>query len=133
MGLTVLFSSMAHVKDDLLDMDLVSSESFIEGESLAARVFMHPWFVRHHRELRLLTQLILNDYADAEAMVRSQDKWKRQTGDVLRHAAANMMRAIAYLCAEEAGIDPWRHLRQCSPIFREECYRLHHDAEGKPV
>jgi hypothetical protein len=123
----LLWSEYAHGIDDIVDMDRTDTEFVIATFGLANRLYSHPFYLAHYRELGLVVQLVTNAYADAEAMKASQYEWKRQTSDVLRHAGAEMLRAVVYLCGG------YEHLRGLSERFHEVAYYEHHDAEGKPV
>lgn len=123
----LMWSEYVHGIDDIVDMDRTEAEFIIATFGLANRLYSHPFYLAHQRELGLVVQLVTNAYADAEAMKASHLEWKRQTSDVLRHAGAEMLRAVVYLCGG------YEHLRGVSERFHEVAYYEHHDEEGKPV
>lgn len=123
----LLWSEYVHRIDDIVDMDRTDAEFVIGTFGLANRLYSHPFYLRNIASLGLLVQLVTNAYADAEAMKTSDRPWKREAADVLRHAGAEMLRAVVYLCGG------YEHLRGLSERFHEVAYYEHHDQDGRPT
>lgn len=121
----IIWGELSERLDDIVD-ETTDAEFKIKTAQLFNLLYSQSFYREHVQALYLLVSLINNAYADAELCVISVQPWKIALGDVLRHASADMVRAVALICGE------YDHLRSISMELHERCYLLHHDEEGKP-
>jgi hypothetical protein len=111
--------------DDIIDGDRIGPEAILETFARAVVLYSHPFYLKHCMELRPVALLVTNAFADTVAFERSHDEWKRQWADHYRHAGAEMVIAVAQICAGYAAS------RAFSKEIRCICHYEHHDREGK--
>jgi hypothetical protein len=116
--------------DDIVDGD-VPRRAACRSHGMANELYSCPFYRKHEARLQLLVQLITCAYQDSEELIEKTVNLPReyalQLSDVLRHAGAEMVRAVAYLTGG------WNNLRKWSMKTHEVCYHEHHDAKGNPT
>jgi len=99
----------------------------IQVGAMANTLFSSPFYRTHCDQLYLVVQLLTRAYQDSVIMEESDTPWKRATADVLRHAGADMVRAVALLCGG------YEHLSRFSMDLHSMAWMEHHDAFGNPI
>jgi hypothetical protein len=128
MGFLNLWRRYVHGIDDLIDRPgRVGAEEILRTFALAAELYSHPFYLRHIGHLRGLVFSITNAYADSVGWERSEVDWQRSWADHYRHVGAEMVLAVAFLCAG------YEHMRSVSRELRIVCWHEHHTPGGKPV
>lgn len=132
MDFLLLWQPYAHGVDDIDDGDIEGVEDRNGVFIQALEVYTHPFFRKHWQELKLLVVTLSCDYTDSVLWENSPEKWQREEADAIRHSGSAMVRAVAYICAEEAQPGSgWRHLRSFSLGMRHLCYVEHHGKKGE--
>lgn len=121
------WNDVAHRFDDVIDAKEKKPEDFLKALMMANALYSTDFFQAHYRELGMAVELITNAYADSLHWENHKTRWKRQWGDVLRFAGAEMVIAVATICG---GPDIGRKI---SLQLRELVWRVHHDGNGKPT
>lgn len=115
-----------HQIDDLCDGHR-AIDTCPEVFALASLVYSSKFYREHAAALFVTVQLVTCAYEDSLALAHRSEPWAAQLAEVLRHAGADMVRAVAFLTGGYA------HLRRISPALHEACWREHHDATGGEV
>lgn len=123
----VLWREYVHGIDDIVDGDLKNGDGIIRVFSQAAVLYSSPFYRQHCDRLQLIVLLITNAYSDSVRFEKRTEEWMRNCADVLRHAGAEMTRAVMLICG---GYD---HLRLHSAHLHSICRNEHTDASGKPI
>lgn len=97
------FTDLAHRVDDLVDKDSRDSEFIISTMSLSRKVFTSPVYLNFRSELDVVDEVINGIYFVSTKWEKSDDQWKRQQADVLRHCGYSMFFAVVYIyCGRQA-------------------------------
>lgn len=111
----IVWGTLSEYLDDVVD-ETTTPEFKIRTAQLFNQAYSQPFYREHVQALHVLASLINNAYADSELCGESELPWKKQLGDTLRHAAAEMVRAVALICGD------YDHLRSLSMDIHERCY-----------
>lgn len=113
--------------DNIVDDNLWDAEHLREMFFLGAQCFSHPFYQSNKAHLQMTVVILSSLWVDSCHWERSQELWKRQWADVLRHADGQMVSAVAMICGG------WEHLRKISAPFMAACYIEHKDRHGVPA
>lgn len=126
-----LWSPMVHGVDDVEDRGGMTAEFRQALYILVLECSTHPFFLRHLRELKMTWLLVANAYADVLAWEKSDEPWKKEFVNVMRHAGMDMVLAVAAMCAPPN--KGYEHMRRISQEWRTMCKFQHTDVKGENV
>ncbi len=119
------WSAYAHGVDDLID-ETTDNEFKIALFARAIEIYSHPFYLKNLIALRQVALHANNMFADSVAWEKSDVKWQKDFADWGRHAATEMVIAVANI------IGGYDHMRAVSLEMRKLCYTQHHK-DGKPI
>jgi len=122
-----------HAIDDIIDGDADSQEDILAAFAQAPMLFSHPFYVKNMAALRQLVLNCTNAYADSVVWEKSAVKWQREFSDHYRHFGAEMVLAVASICAGLTGKSGYDHMRSISRELRTICWHEHHTPAGEPI
>jgi hypothetical protein len=120
------WGAYSHGVDDLID-EVTDSEFKVSLFARAIEIYTHPFFLKNISALRQVALHATNMYADSVKLEKSEVKWEKDFADWARHAAAEMVLAVAHI------VGGYDHMRFVSFEMRKLCYVEHHDNEGTPT
>src|SRR5512139_967259 len=104
----LLWTDYVHYIDDLVDGDIkVNSETLIAMAAKASVLHSNNFWRTHGHLLNLVELLINNSYADSVVWEKSEEEWKKQASDVIRHEGLNMFFTVVLIIG---GRDKLRHI-----------------------
>lgn len=121
------WTTYCHEIDDIMDGDRPDPRDQLKTFARACVLFAMPFYLRN---LATLKQVVLNvtvNYADSLRWEKAGEEWRRQWADHHRHAALDMVLAVATICGGH------EHAFNLTEELRTMCYHDHHNQEGKPV
>lgn len=132
-----LWRQYVHAIDDIIDgkPELGSAgarapEFILATFAQAIFLYSHPFYLKNIAALRQLVVNCTSAYADTVAWENSSEEWQREFADHYRHFGAELVLAVAGLCAAPG--QAYATMRAIAPELRTVCYLEHHTKEGKP-
>lgn len=122
----ICWRAYVHLIDDIVDGEAPVAEVIRVG-AMANTLFTSKFYRVHADALYVTVQLLTMAYRDSVEWEKSGVAWQAQIADVIRHAGADMVRAVALLCGGYA------HLEKYSLEIHSVCYTEHHTTAGKPI
>ncbi len=116
-SLTLLFSRVSHVWDDLVDLDKTVDERTINQTFYAMLIEMpsNPFFQQHMKLLLPIMAIGAMNYEIANDYEKSCDRERLNLAHVLRYSVADVATAIALII----GGPDW--VRSIGPALRQHC------------
>jgi hypothetical protein len=113
--------------DNVIDENLWDEEHLVEVFCAGCEFYSLPFYQKNKAALQMPILLATNYFSVSAKWEHSDELWKRQWADVLRHADGYVISAVTMLCGG------WDLMASTTSPFMAACYIDHKDRHGVPT